>query len=172
MTRHPRQQRHQVGLHQVGLRLSPRRRQTLYAVFGGAWITGILWLVFHYFMMRQGQFGSEPQPLETWWLRLHGAFAFAALWIGGMLWAVHIGPALSRPGKRISGLLLLGMLAILAVTGYLLYYAVDDGLRDVVRWVHWLIGVLLAVVLVIHVMRARAKRARLKVESNPSRASV
>lgn len=167
MTRHPRHQPHQSGL-----RLSPRRRITLYGVVGGAWITGILWLVFHYFLARQGDFGSEPHPLEAWWLRLHGAFAFAALWVGGMLWAVHIGPALSRPGKRISGLLLLGMFAILAATGYLLYYAVDDGLRDVVCWAHWLIGVLLAAVLAIHVIRARAKRARVIAEPNPPRASI
>ena len=167
MTRHPRHQSHHCIL-----RLSPRRRRALYAVVGGAWLTGILWLVFHYFMMRQGQFGSEPHPLDTWWLRLHGAFAFAALWIGGMLWAVHIGPALSRPGKRISGLLLLGMLAILAATGYLLYYAVDDRLRDVVRWAHWLIGVLLAEVLAIHVVRARAKRERLKAGPDQPRGSI
>ena len=167
MTRHPRHQPHHSGL-----RLSPRRRRALYAIVGGVWVTGILWLVFHYFLTRQGEFGSEPHPLESWWLRLHGVFAFAALWIGGMLWAVHIGPALSRPGKRISGLLLLGMLAILAATGYLLYYAVDEGLRDVVRWAHWLIGVLLAAMLAIHVVRARAKRERLKAGTEPSRASV
>lgn len=167
MTRHPRQQPHQSGL-----RLSPWRRITLYGVVGGAWTTGILWLVFHYFLARQGDFGSEPHPLEAWWLRLHGAFAFAALWIGGMLWAVHIGPALSRPGKRISGLLLLGMLAILVATGYLLYYAVDDGLRDAVRWAHWLIGILLAIVLGIHVIRARAHRARLTAGPPPPRGSI
>jgi hypothetical protein len=68
--------------------------------------------------------------------------------------------------------LLLGMLAILAATGYLLYYAVDDGLRDVVRWAHWMVGVLLAVVLAIHVVRARAKRERLKAGLDRSRASV
>ena len=37
---------------------------------------------------------------------------FMLLWIGGMLWAVHIRPALGRPGKRSSGLLLLGMSAV------------------------------------------------------------
>jgi hypothetical protein len=166
MTRHPRQHPHQAGL-----RLSPRRRRVLYAVVGGAWVSGILWLVFHYFLMRQGEFGGEPHPLEAWWLRLHGACAFAVLWVGGMLWAVHIRPALSRPGKRMSGLLLLGMLAILAATGYLLYYAVDDGLRDVVRWAHWLTGILLAVVLGVHVVRARAQRARL-MDERDRRASV
>ena len=167
MTRHPRH-----SPHQAGLRLSPRRRQSLYAVFGAAWVTGILWLVFHYFLMRQSEFGSEPHPLEAWWLRLHGACAFAALWIGGMLWAVHIRPALGRPGKRSSGLLLLGMLAILMATGYLLYYAADDGLRDGVRWAHWLTGVLLAVVLGIHVIRARVKRAHLMDERDQARAST
>ena len=167
MTRHP----HRTNPHQAGLRLSPRRRRTLYAVVGGAWATGILWLIFHYFMTRPGEFGSEPHPLEAWWLRLHGACAFAVLWVGGMLWAVHIRPALSRPGKRISGLLLLGMFALLAATGYLLYYAVDDGLRDAVRWAHWLTGILLVAVLGVHVIRARAKRERL-IRERDRRGSV
>ena len=171
MTRHPRHHPHQYS-HQAGLRLSQRRKRALYAVFGGAWATGILWLFFHYFLMRQGEFGGEPHPLEAWWLRLHGAFAFAALWIGGLLWAAHIRPVLGRPGRRISGLLLLGMLAILAVTGYLLYYAVDDGLRDVMRWVHWLIGLALVLVLGIHVMRARANRVRLMDERDRARGSI
>ena len=122
--------------------------------------------------MRQGEFGSEPHPLEAWWLRLHGAFAFAALWIGGLLWAAHIRPVLGRPGRRISGLLLLGMLAILAGTGYLLYYAVDDGLRDAMRLLHWPFGIALAFVLGIHVMRARSNRVRLIQERDRERASI
>ncbi len=155
MTRHP--HRHP---HQQGLRLSSRRKRALYAIFGGAWLTGILWLVFHYFLSVEGEFGGEPHPLEAWWLRLHGVFAFAALWLCGLLWAAHVRPALARPGRRLSGLLLLGMLAILAATGYLLYYAGDDSWRDTARWLHWLIGIALALVLGIHVMRARAQRVR------------
>jgi hypothetical protein len=162
MTRHPRRSKP----HQAGLRLSPRRRHALYAALGAALGTGILWLIFHYFLTRQGEFGSEPHPLEAWWLRLHGACAFAVLWLGGMLWSVHIRPALSRPGKRVSGLLLLACLMILAATGYLLYYAADEGVRDVVRWAHWLVGILLAVVLPIHIIRARAQRARFTAEQD------
>jgi hypothetical protein len=157
MTRHP----HRSGPHQPGLRLSPRRKRALYAIFGGAWVTGILWLVFHYFLTREGEFGVEQHPLEAWWLRLHGVCAFASLWLGGLLWATHMRPALTRPGRHRSGVLLLGMLAILAATGYLLYYAGDDRLLDAMRMAHWLTGIALALVLGIHVMRARAeKRAR------------
>jgi hypothetical protein len=151
MTRHPYR-------HEPGLRLSLRRKQALYAIFGGAWVTGILWLVFHYFLMRQGDFGLEPHPLEAWWLRLHGACAFASLWLAGLLWAVHVRPALARPGRRRSGILLLVMLGVLAVSGYLLYYAIDDGVRDWTRLLHWLVGLSLAPVLIVHVLRGRAKR--------------
>jgi hypothetical protein len=167
MTRHP----HRPSHHQ-GLRLSLRRKRALYAIFGGAWATGILWLVFHYFLYRQGEFGAEPHPLEIWWLRLHGACAFAALWLGGLLWTAHVRPALARPGRRRSGLLLLGLLAILAATGYLLYYAGDDRWRDVARWLHWLVGVVFAFVLGIHVMRARAARGRLMDAQARTRASI
>lgn len=164
MTRHP----HRVAHHQ-GLRLSPRRKRALYVIFGGAWATGILWIIFHYLLLQQGEFGAEPYPLETWWLRLHGACAFAALWLGGLLWVVHVRPALARPERRRSGLLLLGILAILATTGYLLYYTGDDRWRDAMRWLHWLVGIALALVLGIHVMRARANRARLMGERDPSK---
>ena len=159
MTRHPHRQQHHHP-HQPGLRLSPRRKRALYAILGATWVTGILWLVFHYLLSIEGEFGAVPHPLEIWWLRLHGAGAFATLWLCGLLWAAHVRPALARPGRRRSGLLLLGMLVILAASGYLLYYAGDDRWRDAARWLHWLIGIALALVLGIHVMRARANRAR------------
>ena len=141
-----------------GLRLSPRHRRFVYGVFVALWLTGILWLVFHYFLQRQGEFGAEPHPIETWWLRLHGAAAFVALWLGGLVWIVHVRHALSRPKRRVSGIALIAMFVVLAMSGYLLYYASDDATRDVVRLVHWLVGVTLIAPFLLHSLRARAQR--------------
>ena len=71
--------------HAHGLRLASRHRGLAYATFAAIWFTGILWLIFHYFLQRQGEFGAEPHPLEAWWLRLHGAVAFVVLWLAGLL---------------------------------------------------------------------------------------
>jgi len=151
MTRHPRR-------HGPGVRLSRARQRALYAVVGAVWATGILWLFFHYFLLRQGQFGFEPNPLEIWWLRLHGAAAFVTLWFGGLLWVVHLRPGLKQAKWRKSGILLLIAFGVLVASGYLLYYGSGDGLRDWVALLHWLIGSAVVVPLLIHVVRARRFR--------------
>ncbi|MGA9334841.1 MAG: hypothetical protein WBV39_11245, partial [Rudaea sp.] len=145
-----------------GLRLARAYRIGSYLVFGSTWITGILWLIFHYFLQRQGAFGAEPHPLEAWWLCLHGAGAFAALWICGLLWGLHVRPGLQLPRRRISGIVLIVMLVLLIASGYLLYYAGGERLRDAVRLLHWVVGLAIVVPLVLHVLRAKAWREKHK----------
>lgn len=149
--------------HAFGLGVPHRRKRVLYAVFASAFLTGILWLVFHYFLQRQGEFGAEPHPLEQWWLRLHGASAFAMLWFAGLLWGTHARPALAQPRWRASGIAIVTCIALLAASGYLLYYASDDGWRDAARLLHWVIGLALALPLLIHIVGVRrARRQRLR----------
>src|SRR3954468_9696141 len=135
-----------------GLGVPHRRKHALYAAFAAAFLTGILWLIFHYFLQRQGEFGAEPHPLEQWWLRLHGACAFAMLWFGGLVWGTHARPALAQTRWRSSGLTIVVLIALLAASGYLLYYASDDAWRDAARLLHWVLGLLLAVPLLIHIV--------------------
>jgi hypothetical protein len=146
--------------HAFGLGIPHRRKAALYLAFAGLFGTGILWLVFHYFLIRQGEFGLEAHPLEAWWLRLHGAAAFVILWFGGMLWGTHARPALQQPRWRKSGIVIVAVLVALAASGYLLYYATDDTLRDGARLVHWLLGLALAIPLLIHVIGVRRGRRR------------
>jgi len=148
--------------HPFGLGLPHRRKSALYAALAVLFGSGMLWLVFHYFMLRQGEFGAEPHPLEAWWLRLHGAAAFVVLWFAGLLWGTHARPALLQPRWRVSGILILVVLAVLALSGYLLYYASDDTLRDGVRLVHWLAGFALLVPLLVHVIGIRRSKKQRK----------
>jgi hypothetical protein len=150
--------RHRRPHGEHGMRLSRRHRRLVYAAIASIWVTGILWLVFHYFLQRQGEFDAEPNPLEAWWLRLHGAAAFLVLWLAGLLWIVHVRQGLSRPKRRTTGIMLIAMFAVLAASGWLLYYASDDALRDAVRLVHWLVGLALIVPFLIHSLRARRSR--------------
>jgi hypothetical protein len=137
-------------------RLSPRREITVYVVLGVLWGSGIGWLVFHYFLRQAGEFGELPHPLEAWWLRLHGAAAFATLWLSGLLWAVHLVPAW-KSRRRASGIALAIVLTVLVPSGYLLYYAADDALRAATALLHWLIGAALPLALLPHVLRGRSR---------------
>jgi len=136
-------------------RLSPGQRTVTYAALCTAWLSGATWLLFHYFLQRQGEFGVEPNPLEHWWLRLHGLCAFALLWLGGLLWVVHVKPGLRWPRRRQSGLAITVSYCVLAVTGYCLYYVDDGAFRDAAGVVHWIIGLSLAVPVALHAFPKR-----------------
>ena len=121
-----------------------------YLIGGGLWVTGVLWLIFHYFMVRQSDFGAQPHPLEHWWLSMHGLFAFATLWLFGLLWGRHIVGGWKSERRRISGSLLLVVLLTLVITGYLLYYPPTEDSLSVIALVHWLIGIPIVGFFVVH----------------------
>ena len=116
------------------------RRWALYIIGIGVWLTGGLWLLFHYFFVEQGEFGPKIHPLEPWWLELHGAFGFAAIWIFGLLWGIHVTRAWPGFRRRWSGGFMTGVIAWLILSGYLLYYVGNEDARSVVSILHWGIG--------------------------------
>jgi hypothetical protein len=120
--------------------LGHSRRLYLYIIALGTWISGGLWLLFHYFLVKQGEFGPQINPLEPWWLKLHGAFAFAAIWIFGLLWGIHITKTWPGGRRRWSGSLLTGLFLWLIISGYLLYYVGDEKLRPLISILHWSVG--------------------------------
>ncbi len=122
------------------VKLGARRRWTVYGVALGVWATGALWLAFHNVLKRNTPFGQEPNPLEPWWLKLHGAFAFASVWLFGLLWAAHILGGWSSHRRRWSGGVLFALFGVLIASGYLLYYVGDDSLRTTISLAHWIIG--------------------------------
>jgi H+/Cl- antiporter ClcA len=159
--------RHRGDENRDAPRLSKRYRRATYAIAAGVWLTGVLWLVAHYFFRHEGEFGIEPSASESWWLRLHGAFAFVSLWAAGLVWALHARHGITRRKRRPTGLVLIGVFVALAVSGYLLYYASGDGARDVVRLLHWSFGLAVAVPFLIHALSARAARLAARQSERP-----
>ena len=88
--------------------------------------------------------------LEPWSLGLHGLFAFAAVWLIGLLCGLHIVRAWRSGRRRWSGGILLAWLVALTLTGYLLIYAGDDGAWGLVSPSHWIAGLALPVLYGVH----------------------
>jgi hypothetical protein len=139
--------------------LGRTRRWVLYIVGTGVWLTGGLWLLSHYFLVKQGEFGPTTNPLEPWWLKLHGAFAFAAVWVFGLLWGIHIAKLWPHKRRRSSGGVLTGIFALLILSGYLLYYVGDDRIRPLVSALHWVVGLACPVFFVWHRWHRLKRRA-------------
>lgn len=130
--------------------LGTSARRSLYVVSLGVWISGGLWLFLHYFFLRRGEFGPEVNPLEPWFLKVHGAFAVAAIWMFGLLWSIHVTKVWPLSWRRWSGGLMAGVAAWLILSGYLLYYVGDDKARSILSILHWGIGLAAPVLFLWH----------------------
>jgi hypothetical protein len=134
------------------LKLPRGRRWTVYGICFGTWITGVLWLVYHYFMTTEGRFGPETHPLEQWWKILHAGFSFFAVGILGLLWGVHILRGWNSNWRRWSGGTLAGLFFVLTVTGFGLYYiyVIDEAWRAWTSIIHWVLGLAAIAAFFIH----------------------
>src|SRR4051812_29690046 len=98
------------------LKMETTKRYTVYSVAIGVWLTGVLWLIFHYFLRTKTNFGMKNHPLELWWLKLHGAFSFGAIFVLGLLWGSHIVRGWNVNWRRKSGGTLAGTGIVLTLT--------------------------------------------------------
>ncbi len=117
-------------------------------------LTGCAWLVLHYAI--GGDMEGLPHPWEAWCMRLHGLGMVGGLFILGALAAAHVprGWNMTRRQhngqQRTSGIALCALAALLAATGYLLYYFAPEALRPALGWLHALAGIAAAAILLLH----------------------
>jgi hypothetical protein len=145
-------------MHRPVLALSPRHERWLYGVGLGLLGSGVGWIITHYFFMQTGPFGRTPSALEPWWLRVHGAAMPLFLVLFGALLPGHIAVGWRLRRLHRSGALVLGAVALLAVTGWCLYYIGDDGPHAWIGVLHWSLGLAAAAALVAHALPPSRRR--------------
>ena len=132
------------------LRLALWHEMLLCAVMAALTVSGGVWLIYHHLMPLNDSIATHPA--ETWSLRLHGGLAMLTLVMVGALLPRHVLPAWGRRLNRGSGASMLGAMLLLTVSGYLLYYAGSPSLRDVVSVLHWVVGLALPLLLLLHMV--------------------
>jgi hypothetical protein len=123
-------------------------------------LSGVLWLLFHYFSAVPGELAEARHPLEAWWLRLHGAAAMGFLIVLGTVLPVHARRAWNLRRNRWTGAVVLCAIAAMLITGYALYYAGSEELRPWISGSHWAIGLIAAPALVLHGFIGKQAAAR------------
>ena len=139
------------------IRLGPWHQGAVYGATAVLALSGIIWLVLHYFLAAPGEYGPQVNPLEPWMLRLHGAAAMAGLVIYGSLLPVHVRRAWSIRRNIALGIGLVTIMLLLTLTGYLLYYSGDETTRPVISAAHWLPGLAVPALLVWHIVSGRTR---------------
>jgi hypothetical protein len=147
------------------MRLSVGHRQWIYWAAALLFGSGVLWLICHYFLRVEGEFGPAPHPLEPWALRVHGGAAMLALVVAGSLLPIHMRRAWHQRRNLVPGILLAGILLLLTVTGYALYYFGGEEARPLISVLHWGVGLGAPALLLWHIASGRATLAAMRAAS-------
>jgi uncharacterized membrane protein len=139
----------------VSLRLERWQRRSIYAVCALLAISGLCWLLAHFGLRGVGEFGETVHPLEPWSMKVHGAAAMLALFFVGTMFNGHVRRALKAQRNRGTGLAMIAVFLALALTGYALYYVAGEGDRPVWSAIHWIIGLAMLFLIVIHIVLGR-----------------
>ena len=134
----------------MSIRLGARHKALIYGVTITLAVTGVSWLVPHFFLASKGDFRAGHHPVEPWALRLHGAAAMGFLVGLGSVLPVHARRAWQVRRNVRTGVSMLAAIVALIATGYALYYASSEELRPWISTIHWCVGLALLPVLILH----------------------
>jgi hypothetical protein len=136
-----------------------RFRLLVHAVSMALFVTGVAWELIDRFVHVTTTIGEMKHPAEPWVLRAHGAAALLSVFVFGQLYSSHVRPSWRAGRKRGSGGGLVTVITALIASGYLLYYAGGDELRDFVARFHFWLGAVAPLPFLFHLFRRSARRA-------------
>ena len=142
-------------------RMSGGLRFAVLLTFGALWLSGCYWLLLHYFFARPSDFGTVEHPWSPAILRIHGWIAVGAVFLLGWITARHVSDRWPQTIKRVSGVGIASVAAVLALTGYALYYTTDR-VHDFAGAIHEVLGGAAILLALAHWRpHRRARRSRL-----------
>jgi hypothetical protein len=153
------------------MRLSQTHERWVYGIGAVLFLSGLGWLIAHYFFAPASEFGETAvAPSEPWWLRVHGGAAMVFLIALGSLLPGHIKLAWKFRQNLGSGFLMLGIAGVLILTGYGLYYAGGEETRPWISLIHWAVGIAAGGGLLLHVQlgKRRSERPRPAMTRRPA----
>ena len=136
-------------------RLERWHRTTLYVLLGALFLTGCLWLIAHYFMSQQTEFGPQNSPFQHLALKMHAFFVMPFCFIVGSLLLQHIRRAFQARKNIFSGATMLLTILILVMTAFGLDYISNEESHVTWSLVHWILGCCLPLFLWTHIKMGR-----------------
>jgi len=142
------------------LKVGRRQRIALYLVAGALWTTGLA----HWWLSGAAAAAGDLSAAASTWrprlLALHGLAALLFLVVFGSLLPNHLLRTWRAGANRASGVAAVVVASLLAVSGWVLYYGSDEGVRAAAVAAHDVVGLLLPLGLAVHVALGRRWRRR------------
>lgn len=134
----------------LGKMPSWQRRFVIYGMLACS-VTGIIYLLGHQFHIQRSTLGNHGI------LAAHGVAAMLATLALGSVLPFHIKAGYKSKKQWWSGFSQLGFLAVLMISGALLYYGPEE-IRDTTVDTHWIIGLLFFTIFLLHVFSRLCSR--------------
>ena len=136
-------------------RMPRRQRVVVYTVCTALWASGMVWLLLDLFFRRRGEFGWAPHPLQSPILLLHGVLAILSLYVLGWVSSHHALRWWPVGRRRLSGGAFLAVTLLLTVTGFALFFLIDDAWQRAAKLIHEIAGVLITLMALEHWLMGR-----------------
>jgi len=144
----------------ISTKISRAYRYFFYSLLSVSLLSGSGFWLLRRFAMIEGDFGPETHPLQYPVLQLHGLSAFLMLMTLGAVFASHIPKTWSTGRAKKSGIAITTAVSFSMLSAYTLYYLVTEDWHELVGNIHAIVGLLLAIILVVHVKLARQSRTK------------
>jgi hypothetical protein len=130
----------------------------LHLTFALTAITGTVFAVMKYFMKSADEFSVVNHPLQPHMLAVHVVVAPFLLFVLGWAFSNHILPKyrFGNGENRRSGVAQSLLILPMALSGYLLQVSVDETLREVMAWAHWIASGVFVMGYLIHLIPGRS----------------
>jgi uncharacterized membrane protein len=139
----------------AGFTLASWQVRGIYILVAALTISGVTWLIAHYFLRSASEFGESIHPWEHPAMQLHGAFALLICIISGSLIHWHIQRAHQAKRNRASGWIMVSIMSLLLISGYGLLYLAGEESRFWWSTVHCVTGLSLPLLLILHIVLGR-----------------
>ena len=123
--------------------------------------SGLIYAAMRYLLRGDDPFSAYHHPLQPWALAAHVVESPLLLFVVGWFFGNHVLPKLQRRRRtaRRSGLFLIGLVAVMTGSAYLLQAVSSPAWRAVLGWIHGASGGLFVLLLLGHLWVGRRAAA-------------
>ena len=129
---------------------SQSHKRVIYLSIASLWISGMVFLLNRYFLGNLFSLMAARSELQVSSMKIHGFLALVFIFVFGTVYS-HFQRAWPIKKRRLSGLVLIGVLVILCLSAWPLYYSSVELTRVIVISVHCALGALLPIFIICHI---------------------
>lgn len=131
-------------------RFSTFQKIAVYAAAGGSILSGLALFAIRYFIEAPDEFSVFHTPSEPLWALAHKLLVPFLVFAFGLIYLTHIHRHFKSGLPKVTGILAVGLLTMMIVSGYLLDFFADEKIETILEWTHAWSGLAFSLVFITH----------------------